>query len=54
LLSDSGELVESGVVVVLFSVADVSPVAACPPDGDDGDSVGVFCESNSIGPRTSG
>jgi hypothetical protein len=54
LVSDPGELVESGVVVDFVSVADVSPVAACPPDGEDGDSVGVFCESNSIGPRTSG
>jgi len=54
LVSDPGELVESGVVVDFVSVADVSSVAACSPDGDDGDSVGVFSESNSIGPRALG
>jgi hypothetical protein len=39
-------VVESGVVVVFVSVADVSPAAALPRDVEDGDAVGVFCESN--------
>ena len=54
LSSESGALSESDVGVELVSVWDVSAVVGSSPEGVDGDSVGVFCESNSIGPRTLG
>ena len=54
MFSDPGELVESDAAVEFVSVAGVWLVADCFPDCEDGDSVGFFCESNSIGPRTLG
>jgi hypothetical protein len=54
LFSDRGELVEPDAAVEFVSVADVSLVADGSPDGEVVGSVGVFCESNSIGPRTFG
>jgi hypothetical protein len=54
LFTDSAESAESDVEVDFDSGADGSLVADGSPDGEGGDSVGVFCESNSIGPRALG
>lgn len=54
MFTDSAESAESDVEVDFDSGADGSLVANGSPDGEGGDSVGVFCESNAIGPRALG